>query len=185
MDTIIVICLLTIIVLLLWDKVSLHKTKATFSEPQSPESQRQNDIMGKPKVVGRIERQQTTNLERATDSEVLTGAFDETAISEEPWDSFEYPETDNDFSTSVTYDEIQTVAKVLHQTDFLEASPTLETINIVQKIHGTELFSLLESSIEGASEKIAELLERNIPNDSVSVKKLNKTDVDFDIGEFI
>lgn len=185
METIIVICLLIIIVLLLWDKVGLHKAKATFSEPRSPEPQRQNDIMGKPKVVGRIEKQQTTNLERATDAEVLTGIFDETSISEEPWDSFEYPETDNDFSTSVTYDELQTVAKVLHQTDLIEVSTTQETAEIVQKIHGTELFSLLESSIEGASEKIAELLARNIPNDTVFNKKQNKTDVDFDIGEFI
>jgi hypothetical protein len=58
---------------------------------------------------------------------------------------------------------------------------------IVQKLQGTELFSLLENSIEGASRKIAELLDSTLLSETEdSSSTLRKNDLsDFDIGEFV
>ncbi|MNL71194.1 hypothetical protein D3C87_1963100 [compost metagenome] len=57
---------------------------------------------------------------------------------------------------------------------------------IVEKIQGTELFNLLENSIEGASIKIAELLDRRLnreKNTDSSFYQNKKLD-EFDIGQF-
>lgn len=62
-----------------------------------------------------------------------------------------------------------------------------ETVAIVQKIQGTELFSLLENSIENASQHIARLLDNSLypETDSGSSNVRNNSLDDFDIGEFV
>ena len=58
---------------------------------------------------------------------------------------------------------------------------------LIQKIQGTELFSLLENSMEGASQKIAELLDSTFSSETeAGSSTLRKNDLrDFDIGEFV
>jgi len=60
-------------------------------------------------------------------------------------------------------------------------------VAIVQRLQGTELFSLLENSIEGASRKIAELLDSTLSSEAeTGSSTLRKSDLgDFDIGEFV
>jgi len=62
-----------------------------------------------------------------------------------------------------------------------------KAIDIVRRIQGTELFSLLENSMEGASRKIAELLDKSLPagKDFSSSNLRNKDLEGFDIGEFV
>jgi len=75
----------------------------------------------------------------------------------------------------------------LLQQEVLEPALQQKAVDIVQRIQGTELFSLLENSMEGASRKIAVLLDRSLPTgmDSGS-SDLRKNDLsDFDIGEFV
>jgi hypothetical protein len=69
----------------------------------------------------------------------------------------------------------------------LEQAQKETAVAIVQKLQGTELFSLLENSIEGASRKIAELLDSTLSSESDdSSSTLRKSDLgDFDIGEFV
>jgi len=57
----------------------------------------------------------------------------------------------------------------------------------VHKIEGTELFSLQENPIEGASRKIAELLDSTLSSETeAGSSTLRKSDLgDFDIGEFV
>jgi hypothetical protein len=76
---------------------------------------------------------------------------------------------------------------VLLQKEKLEQSQKETAIAIVQKIQGTELFSLLENSMEGASRKIAELLDSSLSSETeASSSTLRKNDLnDFDIGEFV
>ncbi|MDG2431454.1 MAG: conjugal transfer protein TraD, partial [Flavobacterium sp.] len=52
---------------------------------------------------------------------------------------------------------------------------------------GTELFSLLENSMEGASRKIAELLDSSLSSETeAGSSTLRKNDFDgFDIGKFV
>ena len=62
-----------------------------------------------------------------------------------------------------------------------------KAVDIVQRLQGTELFGLLENSIEGASRKIAELLDKSLSTGTdFSSPDLRKSDLeDFDIGEFV
>ena len=76
---------------------------------------------------------------------------------------------------------------VLLQKEKLETAQKETAIAIVHKIQGTELFSLLENSIDGASRKIAELLNSTLTSETdPSSSTLRKNDLnDFDIGEFV
>jgi hypothetical protein len=68
----------------------------------------------------------------------------------------------------------------------LELSQQETARALVQKIQGTELFSLLENSIESASRKIAELLDGSLSSENSGSSFLRKVDLnDFDIGEFV
>ena len=62
-----------------------------------------------------------------------------------------------------------------------------KAVDIVQRLQGTELFSLLENSMGGASRKIAELLDKSLSaGTDFSSPDLRKSDLeDFDIGEFV
>ncbi|MNR53858.1 hypothetical protein D3C85_1739400 [compost metagenome] len=76
---------------------------------------------------------------------------------------------------------------MLLQKDKLEPSQKETAVAIVHKIQGTELFSLLENSMESASRKIAELLDGSLSsetNSSSSIMRKNDLE-DFDIGEFV
>lgn len=76
---------------------------------------------------------------------------------------------------------------MLLQKDRLELSQKETAVAIVQKIQGTELFDLLENSMESASLKIAMLLDKSLSADTVtgsSSLRTNNLD-DFDIGEFV
>jgi hypothetical protein len=75
----------------------------------------------------------------------------------------------------------------LLQQDVLEPALQKKAANIVQRIQGTELFSLLENSMEGASQKIAALLDKSLSagTDFSSSDLRNSSLEGFDIGEFV
>lgn len=70
------------------------------------------------------------------------------------------------------------------QKENLKQSQKETAVALVQKLQGTELFSLLENTMEGASRKIAELLvgTLSIETDASSSNMRNN---DFNIGEFV
>lgn len=105
---------------------------------------------------------------------------------EEEWREQGLPNGNNGFATGVTYDELTTVGALLRQ-DVLEPTSQKKAVDIVQRLQGTDLFSLLENSMEGASRKIAELLDKNLPTGTDSGSSdLRKNDLgNFDIGEFV
>ena len=105
---------------------------------------------------------------------------------EEEWNRYGISGGDYGFAQGVTFEELSSVGMLL-QKDKLEPSQKETAVAIVQKIQGTELFSLLENSIESASRKIAELLDSSLSSDSdVGSSTLRKNDLeDFDIGEFV
>lgn len=69
----------------------------------------------------------------------------------------------------------------------MELSQNETVIAIVQKIQGTELFSLLENSMECASQKIAELLDSAFSSEKETGSSTlwNNDLEEFDIGEFV
>lgn len=212
MEIIIVICLLIVIVLLAKDKIIIKKV--VKSKPQHPAVNPDlPEIMGKPKPVKRhivptsaTKRQSDKkadipdNFETETNEagfareipqEELDEVFGSEPVSDfesedEEWEEQGLPNSDNGFATGVTYEELTTVGALLQQ-DVLEPASQQKAVDIVQRIQGTELFNLLENSIEGASRKIAELLDKSLPAraDFNSSTVRNKDLEGFDIGEFV
>ncbi len=210
MEILIVICLLIVIVLLAKDKIIIKKIVGGKQQdpavhPSLP------DIMGKAKPVVRhavpnkaaksqlAEPEVTTNnFEKETNEknfakeipqEELDEVFGEEPDleeEEEEWNGYGDPNGDNGFATGVTFDELGTVRTLLQQK---EQEPVLQqkAVDVVQKIQGTELYSLLENGIEGASQKIAILLDKRLSKalDSGSSDLRRKDRGGFDIGEFV
>ncbi|KOS05286.1 conjugal transfer protein TraD [Flavobacterium akiainvivens] len=211
MEIVIVICLLIVIVLLLQQKIVIKKRSE-----QKPKQEKVNpnlpDIMGQPKPVrshslpntaneSQIEEQKINpdNLDIEYDENENVGIqipqeeLDEVFSNkpdfeeeEEEWNSYGIASGDDSLAQGVTFEELSSVGALL-QKENLEQSQKETAVDIVQRLQGTELFSLLENSIEGASRKIAELLDSTLSSETeAGSSTLRKNDLsDFDIGEFV
>jgi hypothetical protein len=210
METAILICLLIIIALLVQDKIIIKK-----KTEQKPTQEKLNpnlpDIMGQPKpmtslsVPKRATESQSKKQKREMDNfdieidevdvdmqipqEELDEVFENVPDfeeEEEEWNRYGISGGNNGFAQGVTFEELSSVGMLL-QKDNLEQSQKETAVAIVQKIQGTELFSLLENSIENASRKIAELLDGSLSSETdAGSSTLRKNDLsDFDIGEFV
>lgn len=210
METLIVICLLIIIYLLLHDKIVIKRVnkKDSRSDNKITDSP---EIMGQPKIKARLvaptnaiksQKEKPVTEDSSFDPETEDEGFaivipqedlDE-VFSEEPdfdeeeeeWNGYGEPNGEDGFATGVTFEELSTVGALLQQ-ERLEPVLQKQAVDIVHRIQGTELFSLLESSIENASQKIARLLDKSIETetDSGSSTMRNKGLEDFNIGEFV
>lgn len=212
MEILIVICLIIVIVLLAKDKIIIKK--AEENEHQIPVANSDlPEIIGIPKPVERQKAPiaasncpkekpkdipgtfETETHERGFVREIPQEKLGEISgcipvsdfeFEDEEWEEERKPSSDNGFATGVTYEELTTVEALLQQ-DVLEVASQQKMVEIVQQIQGTELFCLLENSIEGASRKIAELLNKSLPTGTDSSSSdVRKSDVgDFDIGKFV
>lgn len=211
METLIVICLLIVIALMLHDKIVIKK------KPKHKSSQKKNnpnlpDIMGQPKPARSLSMPDAANKRQETepalnpdtldieydDNETVGiqipqeeldevfGTMPDLEEEEEEWNRYGISGGENGFAKGVTYDELSTVGDLL-QKENLEQPQKETAVAIVQKLQGTELFSLLENSIEGAARKIAELLDSSLitETDAGSSTLRNNDFRDFDIGEFV
>lgn len=210
MEIIIVICLLIVIALLVEDKIVIRKKKE-----QNPTQKKSNpnlpDIMGQPKPMRSLsvpksatespnkkQEQETDNFGFEIDDEDVDIQIPQEELDEvfgnapdfddeeEEWNRYLISSGDNGFAQGVTFEELSSVGMLL-QKDKLEPSQKETAVAIVQKIQGTELFSLLENSMESASRKIAELLDGSLSSETEhSSSTVRKNDLeDFDIGEFV
>jgi hypothetical protein len=212
MEMLIVICLLIIIALLVQDKIVIKKRTE-----QKPTQEKPNpnlpDVMGQPKprrsllLPNSANESQKNKQEQESDnfeSEIEENDFDieipqeeldevfrnmpDFEEEEEEWNGYGISSGDDSFgfATGVTFEELSTVGMLL-QKENLAPSQKETAVAIVQKIQGTELFSLLENSMESASRKIAELLDGSLSSEAyASSSILRKNDwEDFDIGEFL
>lgn len=212
MEIIIIICLLIVIVLLAKDKIIIKKmakcqSQQPLANPDLPE------IVGQPKplvrhvvptsatkrqknelddIPGNFEAEtEEKGFEREIPHEELDEVFGSDADfdfrdEEEEWKEQGLPNSDDGFATGVTFNELSAVGALLEQ-NVLEPSSQQKVVDVAQRIQGTELFSLLENSIEGASQKIAALLDKSVPSGmDFSSSDLRKSNLgDFDIGEFV
>ena len=211
MEIVIVLCLLIVIVLLLQDKIVIHK-RSEQKQTQEKINPNLPDIMGQPKPVKSqslpipanesqiaeaeinpdnldIEYDENENVSIQIPQEELDEVFSskpDLREEEEEWNRYGISGGDNGLAQGVTYDELTSVGALL-QKESLEQSQKETAIALVQKLQGTELFSLLENSIEGASRKIAELLDSTLTTETeAGSSTLRKNDLsDFDIGEFV
>lgn len=210
METVIVICLLIVIVLLVEDKIVIRKRTE-----QKPTQKKTNpnlpDIMGQPKPMRSLlmpesvtesqnkeQEQETDNFDIEIDEEDVDmqipqeeldevfGNMPDFEEEEEEWSRYGISGRNDGFAQGVTFEELSSAGMLL-QKNKLEPSQKETVVAIVQKIQGTELFSLLENSIESASRKIAELLDGSLSSETdAGSSTLRKNDLsDFDIGEFV
>lgn len=212
METIIVICLFIVIALLLQDKIVLKKRPEQKKPVQEKVNTNLPDIMGQPKPVKSLSVPNTVNESQITEQEAVPDNLEieyddnetvnvqipqeelDEAFSnipdfeeeEEEWNRYGTSGGDNGFAQGVTFEELSSVGALL-QKENLEQAQKETAIAIVQKMQGTELFSLLENSIECASQKIAELLDSTLTSETeASSSTLRKSDLsDFDIREFV
>ena len=211
METVIVICLLIIIVLLVQDKIVIKK-RSKEKPMQEKVNPNLPDIMGQPKPVRRLYVPNTANESQIEEPEInpdnLDIEYDENENvgiqipqeeldevfrnipdldeEEEEWNRYGISDGDDGFAQGVTFEELSSVGMLL-QKEELEPAQKETAVDIVQRLQGTELFSLLESSIDGASRRIAELLDSTLTSETdAGSSTLRKSDVsDFDIGEFV
>ena len=209
MEIVIVICLLIVIFLLVQDKIIIKK-RSEQKPTQGKINPNLPDIMGKPKPVRSHLVPNTTNESQIEEDEInpdnLDIEYDENEnvgiqipqeeldevfrnmpdLEEEEWNRYGISGGNDSLAQGVTYDELSSVGALL-QKENLEQAQKETAIAIVQRLQGTELFSLLENSIEGASQKIAELLDSTLSTESDDGSStLRKSDLsDFDIGEFV
>ncbi|MBP4142074.1 conjugal transfer protein TraD [Flavobacterium sp. P4023] len=210
METVIVICLLIVIVLLLQDIIVIKKY-----QEQKPIQDKNNlklpDIMGQPKPRRSLSVPMSTNESQKLEQEHKTDNFEieineekvelqmlpeeldevlgnvpDFENEEEEWNSYGISDGENGFAQGVTFEELSTVKKLLKK-EKMRPSQKETAAAIVQKIQGTELFDLLENSIEDASQKIAKLLDGTLSAETDSGSSfLHKSDLEgFDIGEFV
>lgn len=211
MEIVIVICLLIVIALLVQDKIVI-KNSSERKPIQEKSNPKLPDIMGQPRPKRSLSVPNNASESQVEEPEInpdnLDIEYDENENvgiqipqeeldevfsnqpdfeeEEEEWNGYGISGGDNGFAQGVTFEELGAVGMLL-QKENLEPSQKETAIAIVQKIQGTELFSLLEKSIEGASRKIAELLDSSLSSETeTSSSTLRKNDLEnFDIGEFV
>ncbi|MFH6972658.1 conjugal transfer protein TraD [Flavobacterium petrolei] len=210
METVIVICLLIVIALLLEDKIVIRKGERQKLTQEKPNA-KLPDIMGQPKprrclplpksaTESQIkeQEQEIDNFDIEIDEEDVDMQIPQEELDEvfgnkpdleeeeEEWNRYGISGEDNGFAQGVTFEELSSVGMLL-QKEKLEPSQKETAVAIVQKIQGTELFTLLENSMESASRKIAELLDGSLSSETSSgssILRINDLE-NFDIGEFV
>ncbi|WP_223609353.1 conjugal transfer protein TraD [Chryseobacterium sp. OSA05B] len=210
MEILIITCLLIIIVLLVQDKVAVN-TRPDKTHISSKNNTEFPAIIGKPKTKVRQHKQEVSskcqihepkinpdNLDIEYDihesiriqlahkeQDPILSTKPDYNEEEEEWKKYRISGKDNGFAQGVTFEELSSVETML-QREHLEPSQKETAAAIVQKINGTELFDLLDSSIESASRQIAELLDGSLSsknNSNSSFLQNNNLD-GFDIGDF-
>jgi len=211
METVIVICLLIVIVLLMQDKIVIKKRPGQQQLKQEKVNPNLPDIMGQPKRVRSLSFPNSASERQIEETEInpdnLDIEYDENENAgvqisqeeldevfsnmpdfeqeEEEWNRYGISADDDSLAQGVTHDELSSVGALLQKENLVQAQKET-AIAIVQKLQGTELFSLLENSIEGASRKIAMLLDSSLSETDSGSSTLRKNDLgDFDIGEFV
>lgn len=204
MEEIIIIGLLIIIVLILLDRKFSITIRGKDSGSRTTD---QLSIMGDTKQKDRQTSPINTN-EGQNEYVLMTEGNFESEIGEEEIDNvdlvknldnkfvnnedlqeegdwkYQSSNIESGFATGVTFQELSTAGQLL-QEEILEPDLKKQAVDIIQKIHGTELFNLLESSLGDTSKRIAILLRESISiEDEIHLKGINSSD-DFDIGEYV
>ncbi|SIT15728.1 hypothetical protein [Chryseobacterium gambrini] len=198
---VILFCLFTIIVLLAIDKVKIVKSVET-PEPKAVSSQlpdvmgkthkdadhslREERISGRPLIKPKNNEFDQPNkvLENPLKPQ-LESELPIDTIEDEEWLEDEFPPYDERFSQGVSLEELLTVGKLLQQND-LGSEQQNKVIDVMQKIQGTDLYNVLENTIEGASQRVAILLDKTLDSKNLNDLAPSEGNLDdFDIGNFL
>lgn len=200
MQIVILFCLIVVIILLLVDKVRFMKPQRKIYRKVEQEAE--------PHVIGRvaipekekapvwlanrkklIEQMLVNKVDEGNNDSIENDQEEESASKfniEDSDDSDDIPPDDDRFGQAVSLNELTKVGNLL-QKDSLDAAQVEETTNIIQKIEGTEFLAMMQLSIDGASQKIARLLDKSLSEKHVFIPKEDQNTAldNFDIGDFI
>lgn len=198
METIIILCLVLAIALLLHDKVVItvsKKRKQGYQKTKLPQA----DIMGVSRAIKSRSKASQQNKIKAQEMIIppasLVIEYDEhenvptdsidLEDEQQELSSYELTSQDSGFAQGVTFEELSTLGMLL-QENKLAPSKKETALNIACKIQGTELFDLLEDTIQREAHEITTLLNNQFSlttNAEASLLENNKND-EFDIREF-
>lgn len=198
MEVVIVGCLLIIIGLLISEKISLkifirRKNRRNDFMRKKPVASEEN-VIGAVRTLARqsaivpvnpvenLAFEVPTTSEMEVQDEIVAEIREEQAC----YDVGIGPESDFDFSSGVTYQELSDFGNYL-----VNQNPTgndhLMGMDIYNKILDTELLDLVQGAIEHSSGKIARLLEKHVGKQGIksSDSHNDKSPDDFDIRDFV
>ena len=199
-QTVILFCLIVVIILLLVDKVRFIKPQRKIF--RKVEQIAEPDVIGKVTIPEKEKAPVWLANRKKLIGQMLSNKADqgnedptgnerekEDASSfnnDEPDDTENIPPDDDRFGQAVSLDELTKVGDLLKQ-DNLDAVQEKETSDILHKMEGTEFLAMMQQSIDGASQKIARLLDKRLSEKHNDIPKEHQNIAldNFDIGDFI
>lgn len=196
---VILICLIVVIVLLSVDKVKIIRPQHQSSEGKEHTAP---DVMGKvitpskektlawlanrKNLVTHMAAKKAGEADNDSSKEDQQDQHDARSDMEQLAVEENIPPDDDRFGQAVSLNELTKVGNLLQQ-DNLDMSQEKETAELIQKIEGTEFFTMMQQSIEGAAQKIAKLLDKSLSEKHDVIPKENYDSAvdNFDIGDFI
>ena len=155
-----------------------------------------DNMVGKPKPVQRTQTPKATTGDSGKPKERELPDFDvdaeeeeQSTLPQEKEEPEEFPEVppdameSDDFSDGITIPQLHQVT-VIMKNGVPDEAKREEAVALVTKIQGTELYDMLENSIEGSSKRIAKLLDKALPHTEPTLSKQNDNS-DFDINDFL
>ncbi|WP_353148492.1 hypothetical protein [Chryseobacterium sp.] len=202
LQVVILICLLVVIILLLVDKVRFIKPQRKIF--RKGEQEAEPDVIGKvtihekekapvwlanrKKLIEQMLANKANKTDKGNDDSTRNDQEKENASdfnNEEPDDTANIPPDDDRFGQAVSLNELTKVGNLLQQEN-LDSVQEKETSDIIQKIEGTEFLAVMQESIDGASQKIARLLDKSLEkHNGIPKENQNNALNNFDIGDFI
>lgn len=210
METLIITSLLIIILLLLHDKIVIKKSPSPTIKNQT-NIKKPYPIIGETKTSVRhpetissstgqkeepgfdpfnldIEYDIRENVHLQNPQEEPEYGFNSSldfTEEEEEWNKYRIIDENDGFAQGATFEELSAVQMILQQ-KVGDPSEKETAAAAVQKIYGTELFILLENSMENASQIIAELLDNSFTHAEETGSSTLRTDdmKDFNIENF-
>ncbi|WP_061084754.1 hypothetical protein [Chryseobacterium indologenes] len=197
---VILFCLIIVIILLLVDKVRFINPQRKID--RNIEQDAEPDVIGKVTIPEKekgpvwlanrkklIEQTLAKKADQENNDSFGNDQEEESASNfnkEEPEDTDNIPADDDRFGQAVSLNELTKVGNLLQQEN-LDAAQEKETSDIIQKIEGTEFLAMMQQSIDGASQKIARLLDKSLSEKHNVIPKENQNNAldNFDIGDFI
>ena len=196
---VILICLIVVIVLLSVDKVKIIRPQRKSGEVQEHTVP---DVMGtvltpskekipawlanRKKMLVQTAVRKTDEAENDSIKDDQQDQHDAGSGMEQLEDEENITPDDDRFGQAVSINELAKVGNLLQQ-ESLDMVQEKETAEIIQKIEGTEFFTMMQQSIAGASQKIAKLLDKSLAEKHPIIPKENHNNAfdNFDIGDFI
>lgn len=197
-EVLIAILLLVLVIERFFGNKGIQKKHTQKAVEKDVKKKKSSSIMGETKPISKVkeivkkipkptvekqERTTKTIIPKEELDEVFSSSDNDKIIPEE-WDLVEEEElqaivsseTDNDFATGLSYEELQKIPQLIEKTAF-----TKENVSLAMKLSDTDLLDSLNEQIPEAQQRVSDLLNRylNTP------KTKNDDWESFDIREFV